>query len=60
MRYATLLANHGPFTWADSVLGVAKQLIFLEEAAYFTFLAELLPEGAYAAVQPGKKKFYAA
>ena len=64
--YATLLANHGPFTWADSVLGVAKQLVFLEEAAYFTFLAEQLggakplPEGAFEAVQAGKKKFYAA
>lgn len=64
--YATLLANHGPFTWADGVLGVAKQLVFLEEAAYFTLLAEQLggakplPEGAYEAVQLGKQKFYAA
>jgi len=64
--YATLLANHGPFTWADSVIGVARQLAFLEEAAYFTYLAEQLggaqplPEGAFEAVQLGRKKFYAA
>lgn len=63
--YATLLANHGPFVWGDTVLGVARQLVFLEEASYFTFLAEQLggarelPAGAYEAVQLGKQKYYA-
>lgn len=64
--YAALLANHGPFSWADSVHGVAKQLAFLEEAAYFTYLAEQLggakplPAGAFDAIQLGRKKFYGA
>jgi L-ribulose-5-phosphate 4-epimerase len=63
---ATLLANHGPFAWADSVLNAARQLVFLEEAAYFTHLAEQiggakeLPPGAFEAVELGRKKFYAA
>jgi len=63
--YAALLANHGPFVWGDSVIGVARQLVFLEEASYFTFLAEQLggakelPAGAYEAVQLGKQKYYA-
>lgn len=62
---AALLANHGPFLWAESVLAAARQLVFLEEAAYFTFLAEQLggakelPPGAYEAVQRGREKYYA-
>lgn len=57
---AVLLANHGPFAWAEGgVLAATRLLVNLEETAYLSFLAEQLggartfPAGAAALVRQG-------
>ena len=40
---AVLLANHGPFAWSEKgVLGAARLLVALEDAAHLALLAEQL------------------
>ena len=60
---AVLLANHGPFAWAQSVLDAARFLVLLEEGARFTYLAgnlggaKPLSAGAHEAVAKGIREF---